>query len=54
MGIAEPSKRLEAMPPYKFQELEQQIADEQAGGLGRARWRDADDQQRPLASVLLL
>ena len=35
-------------------ELEQQIADKQAGGLGRARWRDADDQQRPLASVLLL
>ena len=26
MGIATPSKRLEAIPPYKFQELEQQIA----------------------------
>ncbi len=33
MGIADPSKRLEAMPPYKFQELEQQIADKRASGI---------------------
>jgi LL-diaminopimelate aminotransferase len=33
MRIAEPSKRLEAMPPYKFQELEQQIADKRAAGI---------------------
>jgi len=33
MGIAEPSKRLEAIPPYKFQELEQQIADKRAAGI---------------------
>jgi LL-diaminopimelate aminotransferase len=33
MGIAEPSNRLEAMPPYKFQELEQQIADKRASGI---------------------
>ena len=33
MGIADPSKRLEAIPPYKFQELEQQIADKRAGGI---------------------
>lgn len=33
MSIAEPSKRLEAIPPYKFQELEQQIADKRAAGI---------------------
>jgi LL-diaminopimelate aminotransferase len=32
-GIAAPSKRLEAMPPYKFQELERQIADKRAAGI---------------------
>jgi LL-diaminopimelate aminotransferase len=33
MGIANPSKRLEAIPPYKFQELEQQIAEKRAAGV---------------------
>jgi LL-diaminopimelate aminotransferase len=33
MSIADPSKRLEAIPPYKFQELEQQIADKRAAGI---------------------
>jgi LL-diaminopimelate aminotransferase len=33
MGIADPSKRLEAIPPYKFQELEQQISDKRAAGI---------------------
>jgi LL-diaminopimelate aminotransferase len=33
MGIATPSKRLETIPPYKFQELEQQIADKRAAGI---------------------
>jgi LL-diaminopimelate aminotransferase len=33
MGLATPSKRLEAIPPYKFQELEQQIADKRAAGI---------------------
>jgi LL-diaminopimelate aminotransferase len=33
MGIADPSKRLETIPPYKFQELEQQIADKRAAGI---------------------
>jgi LL-diaminopimelate aminotransferase len=33
MGIATPSKRLEAIPPYKFQELEQQISDKRAAGI---------------------
>jgi LL-diaminopimelate aminotransferase len=33
MGIADPAKRLEAIPPYKFQELEQQIADKRAAGI---------------------
>jgi LL-diaminopimelate aminotransferase len=33
MGIATPSNRLEAIPPYKFQELEQQIADKRAAGI---------------------
>ena len=28
-----PSSRLEAIPPYKFQELEQQIADKRAAGI---------------------
>jgi LL-diaminopimelate aminotransferase len=33
MSIADPSRRLEAIPPYKFQELEQQIADKRAAGI---------------------
>jgi LL-diaminopimelate aminotransferase len=33
MSIARPSRRLEAIPPYKFQELEQQIADKRAAGI---------------------
>src|SRR3954471_10617851 len=33
MGISNPSRRLEAIPPYKFQELEQQIADKRAAGI---------------------
>ncbi|HET7588708.1 MAG TPA: LL-diaminopimelate aminotransferase [Solirubrobacterales bacterium] len=33
MGISDPSKRLAAIPPYKFQELEQQIADKRAAGI---------------------
>ncbi|HEX8752076.1 MAG TPA: LL-diaminopimelate aminotransferase [Solirubrobacterales bacterium] len=33
MGIADPSKRLQAIPPYKFQELERQIADKRAAGI---------------------
>lgn len=33
MSLAHPSKRLEAIPPYKFQELEQQIADKRAAGI---------------------
>jgi LL-diaminopimelate aminotransferase len=33
MSIARPSKRLETIPPYKFQELEQQIADKRAAGI---------------------
>ena len=33
MSLARPSKRLEAIPPYKFQELEQQIADKRAAGI---------------------
>src|SRR5881409_833754 len=33
MGISDPSRRLEAIPPYKFQELEQQIAEKRAAGI---------------------
>jgi LL-diaminopimelate aminotransferase len=33
MSVGRPSKRLEAIPPYKFQELEQQIADKRAAGI---------------------
>ena len=33
MAIADPSKRLEAMPPYMFQELERRIADKRAAGI---------------------
>src|SRR3954447_13441908 len=33
MGIVDPSRRLEAIPPYKFQELEQQIAEKRAAGI---------------------
>ncbi|HEU4945391.1 MAG TPA: LL-diaminopimelate aminotransferase [Solirubrobacterales bacterium] len=32
-GIGAPSKRLEAMPPYKFQELERTIAEKRAAGI---------------------
>jgi LL-diaminopimelate aminotransferase len=33
MAISDPSRRLEAIPPYKFQELEQQIAEKRAAGI---------------------
>jgi LL-diaminopimelate aminotransferase len=33
MGIAEPSKRLEAMPPYMFAELERRIREKRAEGI---------------------
>src|SRR5690606_19529870 len=33
MPIARPSKRLQAMPPYMFQELERRIADKRAAGI---------------------
>ena len=33
MAIADPSKRLEAMPPYMFAELERRIADKRAAGI---------------------
>src|SRR6476661_908327 len=33
MGIADPSVRLEAMPPYMFQELERRIAEKRAAGI---------------------
>ena len=33
MGIADPSKRLEAMPPYMFAELERKVADKRASGI---------------------
>ena len=33
MAIADPSKRLEAMPPYMFQELERRIAEKRAAGI---------------------
>jgi len=33
MSISDPSRRLEAIPPYKFQELEAQIADKRAAGI---------------------
>jgi LL-diaminopimelate aminotransferase len=33
MGIAEPSKRLEAMPPYMFAELERRISEKRAAGI---------------------
>jgi LL-diaminopimelate aminotransferase len=33
VAIADPSKRLEAMPPYMFQELERRIAEKRAAGI---------------------
>jgi LL-diaminopimelate aminotransferase len=33
MGIADPSNRLRAIPPYKFQELERQIAEKREAGI---------------------
>src|SRR6476646_875371 len=33
MGIADPSKRLEAMPPYMFAELERRVAEKRAAGI---------------------
>src|SRR4249919_3062101 len=33
MGISDPSVRLEAMPPYMFQELERRIAEKRAAGI---------------------
>ena len=33
MALSDPSKRLEAIPPYKFAELEKQVADKRAAGI---------------------
>jgi LL-diaminopimelate aminotransferase len=33
MALTDPSKRLEAIPPYKFAELEKQVADKRAAGI---------------------
>jgi LL-diaminopimelate aminotransferase len=33
MALADPSKRLEAIPPYRFAELERLVADKQAAGI---------------------
>src|SRR6476620_2446759 len=33
MGITDPSKRVEAMPPYMFAELERRVADKRAAGI---------------------
>jgi LL-diaminopimelate aminotransferase len=33
MGLTDPSKRLEAIPPYMFAELERRIADKEAAGI---------------------
>jgi len=33
LALTDPSKRLEAMPPYKFAELERQISDKRAAGI---------------------
>ena len=33
MALTDPSKRLEAMPPYMFAELERKIADKRAAGI---------------------
>src|SRR3954469_17322923 len=33
MGIADPSKRLQAMAPYMFQELERRIAEKREAGI---------------------
>jgi len=33
MALTDPSKRLEAIPPYKFAELEKQVADKKAAGI---------------------
>src|SRR5437867_8033615 len=32
-ALADPSRRLEAVPPYKFAELERRIADKRAAGI---------------------
>lgn len=33
MALTDPSRRLEAMPPYKFAELERQVSDKRAAGI---------------------
>jgi LL-diaminopimelate aminotransferase len=33
MALSDPSKRLDAIPPYKFAELERQVADKKAAGI---------------------
>jgi LL-diaminopimelate aminotransferase len=33
MGLTDPSKRLEAIPPYMFAELERRVADKRAAGI---------------------
>ena len=33
MALTDPSKRLEAIPPYKFAELQQRVAEKRAAGI---------------------
>jgi LL-diaminopimelate aminotransferase len=52
MAIADPSKRLEAIPPYKFQELEQQIADKRAAGIDVISLGIGDPDQPTYAHIV--
>ena len=61
MALTDPSKRLEAMPPYMFAELERKIADKRAAGIGLegarvAHGHDArgDDRGGGLAMMMLV
>src|ERR1700709_718317 len=52
MAISDPSKRLEAMPPYMFQELERRISDKRAAGIDVISLGIGDPDQPPYDHVV--
>ena len=47
MALTDPSKRLEAIPPYKFAELQNKVADKRATGIDVINLGSATPTTRP-------
>src|ERR1044072_4226072 len=52
MAISDPSKRLQAMPPYMFQELERRIADKRAAGIDVISLGIGDPDEPPYPHIV--